>query len=251
MKRLIALLLACLMLCLPAAAEVEPSDTLLQARDVLGHLGFSISDESISAAVRQQQLIQQLWEQAGFTVPNDLGTCANLLLCQEGWGEYNYLTMTWTPTSDQVYAFDAEVFNVAGMYAEFLQGAEAIIPGAQFTDVQEDLSGMTAAWDEENFTDGYRSVSFLLNGKHYETRLVSYGDWFNDEFIGFVNDALEAEGFSGQLHCVSDPYDQIIILIYGDRQRADVLRQVMGVPEPEPDEEEPSLLNWLVNLLGF
>ena len=52
-------------------------------------------------------------------------------------GEYEFNSYTWTPTSSDVYAFDAEVFDIENMYALFLQGVKAIVPGFDCRDVTE------------------------------------------------------------------------------------------------------------------
>ena len=171
---------------------------------------------------------------------------AYMLLLQLGVGEYDDDAWAFTPTSDQIYVLDAEVFNVGGMYTEFLQGVQAIVDDAEFANVKEDLSGIDWEWDGSSMTDGHRVVAFTCNGTPYAIRLDSYGDWLNAEIIDFVNEALKAEGCRGQLHVISDGYDQMIFLIYGDEARAAALRAIIGTePWEEPETEGFSLLDWL------
>jgi len=164
-------------------------------------------------------------------------------------GKFDPETFAWSPSSDKIYVFDAEFFNIEGMYTEFLTGVQAIVVDGEFTDVTEDLSGMTVEWDEATWSDGHRTVAFRLNGQPYDIRLTSYGDWLNMDILPFLNAALKKEGCAAQLHCVSDEFDQIVFLIYGDAKTASVLRQILGVPQPEP-EGGGSLLDWLGGLFG-
>ena len=69
-----------------------------------------------------------------------------MMLMYLGMGEYDWETFERTPVSDKIYAQDAEVFNIEEMYTEFLEGVDYIIPDAEFTDIREDLSGLTVRW---------------------------------------------------------------------------------------------------------
>ena len=166
----------------------------------------------------------------------------------EGMGQYDEETWEWTPSSGYIYVFDAEFMNIDTMYTEFLLGVQAIVPDAQFENVQEDLSGMSLEWDPETYSDGTRSVSFTCNGHPYAITLDSYGDWLNDEIIDFVNDVLEAEGCAGRLHAINDY--QTVFLIYGTASQAAELRQIMGfepVIEMPDMEDQPLLTQKLVD----
>ncbi len=157
-----------------------------------------------------------------------------LILQETGLGVYDFDTGVWTPTSRQVYSFDAEVFDIPHMYALFLQGVQAIVPDIAITEVTEDLSGVTEellppAEGEYEWTDGVRSVSFLCNGHPYSVELQSLGKWLNvDPMLVFMNGVLEAEGCPGRLHAVSHELDQMVILIYDTEERAEQLRQMIS-----------------------
>lgn len=155
------------------------------------------------------------------------------LLINMGMGSYDEETGAWTPASTQVYAFDAEVYDVSSMYTTFLRGINAIVPGAPFTEIAEDLSGMTEemTWSDnpmEGGTDGQRSVSFCCKGKAYSLTLVSRGDWFNEKMIEETNRILAEQGFLGQLHIVSGEMEQMVILYYGTEEAAERIRGVIG-----------------------
>ena len=151
---------------------------------------------------------------------------AYMLLAELGMGDYDYESGEWTPTSDQVYAFDAEVFDIEHMYALFLKGIQSIVPDIEITDVKEDLSGMTEemSTSEESgeMTDGTRGISFLCNGHPYAIELTSYGDWMNPEIIDFMNDMLEKENCPKQLHLLP-AMDQIAVLVYCTEEQSAAL----------------------------
>lgn len=188
---------------------------LQTAKDRLRAIGINISDETTVPALG-----------------GDVESIVRELLIDEGMGKFDYSTRAWTPTSDTVYAFDGEVAQTDIMYTLFLEGVKAIVPGIAITDVVEDTSGMTeemSGLDDLSSppTDGTRSISFKCGGNPYSFTLDSYGDWFNPRIIGLMNEVLEKEGFSGQLHIVGEPMDQIMILTYGTQKWADSITELM------------------------
>ena len=150
------------------------------------------------------------------------GGLTSELLFFLGGGEYDYDTGAWTATSADVYAFDAEVYDIEHMYTLFLQGVQAIVPGIQISDIQEDF-------DWERLDYGTRGVSFTCNGTPYSVELVSQGDWLNSEIIDFMNDVLRQENCSGRLYSVTDDADQMVILLYGSYGRAVAVSELLGV----------------------
>ena len=155
-----------------------------------------------------------------------------------GFGKYSYLTGNWKPTSSQVYSFDAEVFDVKRMYKLFLKGVDAIVPEVRFTNIKEDLLEMTAEMTPLNeaeliYTDGRRSVSFKCNGHQYSVTLVSYGDWIDEyTILEYTNSVLRQEGCSKRLYSVTQPEDQLVILIYDTPERAEKLQKMINYLQP-------------------
>ena len=230
-----------------------------RVREKLAQMGYPVSDkafeETETQLINHQQWAKDYPDLEGMEIfSNEILTdeyFAYLLLMNEGMGTYDEETWEWSPSSETIYVFDAEFMNVYSMYTEFLLGVDAIVPDAVFTDIAEDLSGMTVEWNMETGTDGMRSVSFTCNGHPYTIALTSYGDWLNDEIISFVNEALEAEGCSGQLHIVSYPYDQCIFMIYGSETEAVTLQLELGI-EPVSETIVPENLPPLVEkILDF
>jgi len=247
-KRLSLLLLAALLVlgALPVSAEQA---AFAQAREALQALGFTISDDTLDAAQEHYREYREFFKHTGLTIPaieDDQEQIVYTILMEEGLGLYDYDTLTWTATSNQIYAFDAEFFNIVGMYTEFLQGVQSIVPDADFSSVRENLREMT----EE--LEGYRNVSFTCNGHPYEIRLASYGDWLNEEIFPFINQVLEQEGCSGRLHYAA-PMDQLVFVIYGTESQANALWRLMGlsVPDAAATDQPDSLLDWLADLLGI
>lgn len=245
MKKLLALLMCVLLSVFPALTE-QADAAMQQARDALDALGYPVSDEAAAMALEQHRMMQDLYAKWDMLPSDDFGSRSDwayqLLLC-EGIGEYDYDAMIFTPTSNRVYAFDAEFFNIEGMYTEFMQGVQAIVPEANITAVREDLSGMN------EYLEGERKVFFECNGHAYVKTLKSEGDWLNAEIIDFVNQVLKVEDIDKQLHIVSDGWDQMVLLICGTEAEAAELRQLLGVEAPQ--EEDNSLLDWLSDLLGL
>lgn len=243
MKRWLILLLICLLT--PALAQTEDA-AMESALQELETLGYPISDEAAEMALEQQRLMQELYAQAGIRRLDAFGSkqewAYQLLLCQ-GVGKYDYDAMIFTPTSDKIYVFDAEFFNVAGMYTEFLQGVQAIIPDAQITAVREDLSGMN------EFLEGARKVFFEFNGHSYVVTLKSEGDWFDAEMIDFLNLVLRTEEMPNRMHVISDGWDQMVFLIYGTEAEAQELRSLLGT-EAAAEDAGSGLLNWLDRIFG-
>lgn len=185
---------------------------------LLQDLGINISN-TVLEAIKKESGADQL--------------SATDLLLETGMGDYDYDTGVWTPRSDKVYAFDAEVFDIEHMYTLFLNGVQTIIPDIKITDISEDLSGMTEELtDSEDGmsppTDGMRSVRFICNGHEYSFELASCGDWFNNEMFGFMDRVLEAENCPHKLYEFPAAC-QCVILYYGDEA---VASQLSAVIEP-------------------
>ena len=233
MKRIMALALILLVVCglgWTAFAEETAEEAAYnpdQIADALRGLGIQIPDETLTQTIAWVQE----FEKRGWGSPVSAAEFARYLVMNVGEGVYDYKTYAWTPTSSDVYAFDAEVFDIENMYRLFLQGVQAIVPGFSCDGIQETLK---EGWSIKNLlmggglrAEGVKTVSFQLNGKTYQKDLNYYHDWFDETAVRWINDVLAAEGFPGRLYMFDDGYQEII-LIYGDRQRADALAGLLG-----------------------
>ena len=248
MKKLITLLLAVVMLLniSPVLGESADAAAMQRAREALEKLGYPVSDRSYAMVLEQHRRTQEWYAQADVLPLDTFASQSNWvyqLLLWEGLGEYDYDALTWMPTSDKIYVFDVEFFNIEGMYTEFLQGVQAIMPETKITGVREDLSGM------HEDLEGERKVFFECNDHSYVVTLKSQGDWLDTGIIDFLNQVLKVEGFEKQLHIVSDAWDQIVFLIYGTEEDAAALRRLMGVKEST--QFANPLMDWLSSILGI
>ncbi|MBR6955111.1 MAG: hypothetical protein IKH77_08780 [Clostridia bacterium] len=196
-----------------------------EAVAALRALGIGIPDEAIDEAANTVQE----WVQAGYQLEEPLDFLL-ILLSRLGEGEF-HADVEWTPSSFGVYAFDAEIVDYTRMYELFFRGLASIVPGFKAADVSEDIVPWGPDNDPPDFVTGIASegitkVGFTINGHRYERELLSLGDWFNSEAIGWVNEVLEQEGFEGRIHACDDN-GQGLILFYGDEAYGETLRRII------------------------
>lgn len=241
MKKIAAVFLA-LMLVFGSVAFAEIADPFPDVRGELEALGIVMEDEKYQEVLRDYAWYMGEMEKFGFSADSDRTKefFAYRMLMYLGIGSYDE-AWQWAPSSDQIYVFDAEVFNIEYMYTEFFRGVQAIIPDAAFSDVAEDLSGL------DEYLEGERGVSFRCGEKSYSVTLKSYGDWLNTEILDFLNSVLEEQGASGRLHVISDDYDQMVFVIYGSGQRAQAFRCLIGTEEERAGMEKVPF-NWIDTL---
>ena len=69
------------------------------------------------------------------------------------------------------------------------------------------------------FADNYQDtvISFKYNGTEYSFNAEYYYDWFDDDFIGFINGVFEKEGNPNRIYYLTDSY-QTLILLYNTPQ---------------------------------
>lgn len=153
----------------------------------------------------------------------DISEWTGNILSLIGMGKYDYDYNKWISRSKQVYSFDAEVFDVGNMYGEFLEG---IIPlmddNTVITDIEEDTSGV----DYESGT-GTQIIRFKCNGNSYEFAAEVYYDWFQFEFIDYMNEVLEKEGTDKRLLVTYDG-GQVFIIFYNTLEWAEEFYEIMG-----------------------
>ncbi|MBR2799642.1 MAG: hypothetical protein IKE04_01955 [Oscillospiraceae bacterium] len=230
MKRLMLVwvMILCLML-MDGLAEMEGDHMIdLNTQKAAAELqlyGYDVP-ESIQAEVSagRRKMLDQLGDNPFFRAQLTREEQMRFqLLWAWGAGIYDFDTGNWTPTSDKVYAFDAEVFDIEHMYTLFLLGVQSIVPEITITDIVEDLTGM----DEE--LDGTRSVSFLCNGHPYQMELTSMRDWIDGSSLTLMNQVLEQENCLYRLYEIQDVLDQMVILIYDTPEKAAQMKMLVDV----------------------
>lgn len=208
----------------------------------LAEAGIRVSEDEVAAARKDMEeqaewmksdMPEEIWRTLAGRYQSEEQWIQTVLL-NAGMGKWDEGTGEWSPTSQDVYAFDAEVMDIERMYTHFLRGVQAIAADVTLSNIQEDLSQVTdemANLDNPSLpsTNGKRSVSFELNGHAYEVELESYGDWINMEIVNFVNQALEKEGASGRLYVVGHGMDQMVIMIYGSKDKAEALSELLDM----------------------
>lgn len=244
MKKWIAAALALCMLVMTACTgrrvgESE-GDMYSRVRRELESAGVELSEEVLLEADAYMQEMQRLHaEFARMGAPvellmdgrNEAEEYAHALLQIAGWGKYEEDTGEWAPLSDDVYTLDMEAWDMENMYTRFLQGVEAIADDVTFTQVEEEweIERYMSSGDPYGMSrDGSCRVTFLCNGHPYAIKLDSYGDWFNAEFLEYIDGVLLAEGAEGRLYYIEREMDLAYLVVYGDRKKAHKLAKMVG-----------------------
>ncbi len=129
------------------------------------------------------------------------------ILMYLGWGDYDD-DLNWTPVSDQVYAFDCEMWDISSMYTEVLNGIISI-SGGEFTitDIEENTDQV----DYENNT-GVQLLSFRYNGVPYTFEAEVNYDWLDLDFLEFMNQVLVEQGNPKRILVTGDGGQGCILL---------------------------------------
>lgn len=130
-----------------------------------------------------------------------------MLLSALGVGHYDYKNQEWTPTSDMVYSFDMEVYDIDRMYTLFLKGVQAI-SGDEFRigEICEEAGGV-----EYPTGRGTRIVRFLLDGRPCLYRARENCDWFDLGMLDYMNEVLSQTHNPKRLFFMSDGYQECIL----------------------------------------
>lgn len=129
-----------------------------------------------------------------------------MLLLSIGWGNYNFETGEWTPSSRQVFAFDAEVYSIEDMYLNYLKGLQSISQGElDFSDAAQDNSNVD--WDGP---DGTVGVTFRLNGMECRYHAQFQGDWLDVRIRAAINGFLEKLGVEKRFYATPGGQGEIV-----------------------------------------
>lgn len=243
MKKLICIVLM-LLLCTSAlaAGRLEENFAILEALDI--HI-----PDSAKAAISQQiestyaAMPEDLRQKLGYT-PESFSDMADVLVML-GYGDYDPETWTNIPYTDDVYAFDAEMFDVQQSYTELLEAVERMSRGeVTIENVQIHLA-------EELFEAGNGSlpIAFQLNGRNYSYIAAFDYDWMDVEIIDFVNGILEEQGGTKRIWSMYD-LGQGLILFYRDAAWAESFMDETGCelyPGSGTEDEAESLAGSLLD----
>lgn len=146
-----------------------------------------------------------------------------LLLCTIGYGEYDYTTGKWTPSSNKVYSFDMECFDIDNMYQLLFEGISSI------GEDELNFSNIIVDTSKVDFDRGIgtQTFQFDLNGKTHVLEGDYYNDWYDIEILDYLNEILENENKAKKLYFMSDGY-QSFIVFYCDKEWADLFEKKTG-----------------------
>lgn len=162
----------------PVPAEIQLA--------VLRDLGLNVPDHAVEKCIPENGFIP--------------------LLEAIGWGSYDYEKNIWTPSSAQIYAFDAEVFSIEDMYLIYLKGLQAISEGElAFSDVVQDNCQVN--W---NGPEGIVHVHFSLNGTPCQYDAAFQGDWLDTRIRQAINRQLEQMGIEKRFYATDGAQGEII-----------------------------------------
>lgn len=123
-----------------------------------------------------------------------------------GWGSYDFDKDLWTPSSHQVFAFDAEVYSIEQMYLNYMKGIQAISEGElTFTEVKQDNSGVN--WEAPS---GEVAVTFCLNGMACRYDAAFQGDWLDTRIRQALNGYLEQLGVEKRFYATDGSQGEIV-----------------------------------------
>lgn len=154
----------------------------------------------------------------------DKGNIVGLIFDHLGVGDYDFERNSWNPSSEDVYSFDMEFFDISTMYTHFLRGVMQIAKGdIDITDIKEDLSQI----DFEKGS-GLHIVYFKCNGIPYEYQAKTDHDWFDCHMVSFMNQILREQNIEKSLFMASDGW-QNCILFYNTEQWAKRLKETTDI----------------------
>ncbi len=149
-----------------------------------------------------------LTEEEKETARSEKGAGYADLLAEFGWGQYNYDTGEWSPTSDWVYALDTEIFDIENMYPNFFAGLLSISGDeVPITDVVQDDSRVN--WEKGT---GTWIITLNYAGKPYTIKTQAMSDWLDCSIVESVNDILKKEGNPCRYYAMWNDYQGITLL---------------------------------------
>lgn len=181
MKKIIALTLA-LMLLLGAQAEV-----LSEKIAVIESLGI-VFPETLENEIRADSGLDE--EFMDYPV----------LLSWLGFGWYNSVREEFVPYGDDVFAFDAEMWDLSGDYIRLLEAVARISDGE--VTVENCSAEITGVFWEYGL--GRQVIRFTMNGTERTFRAKIRSDWMDVGIIKYLNRCLEKDGSPRRVWCMYD-----------------------------------------------
>ncbi len=181
MKKIIALTLA-LMLLLGAQA-----DRLSEKIAVIESLGVDFP-ETLENEIR-----------AGYGLDEEFMDYP-VLLSWLGFGWYNSVREEFVPYGDDVFAFDAEMWDLSGDYIRLLEAVARISDGeVAVDDCTVETKGIPAVYGL-----GRQVVRFTMNGTERTFRAKIRNDWMDTDIISYLNKCLKKDDSPRRVWCMYD-----------------------------------------------
>ena len=199
MKRIILLLTVLLMLLTNGFAE--ELDVRL---NVLRSLGIEIT-EAAEEDIRKN--IEEICAMFSDEESADFYSDYCFLLSWLGVGNYDTGIHDFVPYCDDVFAFDAEMYDISGDYMRLL-GAVARIGDGAVTVADCKIETEEKIWGTDL---GSRMICFELNGIQREFKAKVRNDWMDVSIIDFLNECLEEDGGERRIWCMPDGGQGLIV----------------------------------------
>lgn len=198
MKRILIFMLAALML-LTAAAQAE---VLTQRIAVLRSLGIRVP-EGFEARVRDdvKQIIGSMPQDFREDTDEEFFYDYAYLLSWLGMGEWDAGAEAFIPYGDDVYAFDAEMYDISGDYVKLLEAVARISGG---TVAIENCGVMPMGERLWGVGLGRQKIDFTLNGIPRVFSAKMHSDWMDVSIIEYLNECLEEDGAPVRVWCMYD-----------------------------------------------
>ena len=188
--------------------------------EVMEQLGFTVSQDSIDYL--KEWMSEE--EYGGYGRVYVEGYPYHELLMGLGYPTYDEETWEVLDYSKQAYWLDFEGWDISTDYIQILKGLAAMSGGeVTFTDMKEDIYHVD--WDKGT---GTIDVTFKCNGKPYEFEAKVENDWIDADFIGYLNEVLDLEGYTKNLYACYDG-GQGNVLFYRDEAWAEEFVELTGI----------------------
>lgn len=129
------------------------------------------------------------------------------LLWDIGCGQYDDM-FCWHPSSNTVFAMDAELFGGEALYHDFFKGLNAICDGEMvFSEIQEDYSDANL---EEG--TGIIHIRFMVNGEEYFCDVQMMSDWFDAKIFNDISQISAKDMSERRLYATYDGLQGLIFL---------------------------------------
>ena len=239
MKSLLSLLAACLLLSgcghqgaiyqtapfSPPVMEEYPSGDPEKAKESLQKAAAALEELGVEGAAEAgARLAEEVPAEDLAYFITDTSDAARWLLSDLGYGEWAEDTWEWSPTSDQVFYLDFEVFNLDRMYTDTLAGIAAIVgKDAVFANVTEDLSAVDYEADS-----GTQTITFTCNGTPCRYDAEFMGDRLDAGFLTYMGRVVVRLKTGKQLYTCFDG-GQGCILLWRTPQWTEQLQKATGL----------------------